>query len=306
MNPLRLLPLLLPLLAACGASDRPDASGEAGDQLAAAASRPDSLLARRFVELEPGFVVDRVSTGGAVPGTGLREAWIEYRPRRGEWPYGTALLLWREEPVEVVARVRHDGDFRPHGVLWTDLDGDGRSDLWFLAGEEEVFETYAYLNRIGDAAGPREALVPAYRNLNDYSTLLDVDGDGIAEILDSGHAGDEHVGMPECEGAELPRDLRADAVAAYGELAGRFGDDNFEYAMEREVAAPWLLHLGDPVRLLSLRGGELRDVSRDHPGALRRLRALTVQRRDAVDEDACRARIDEGIAGIDRLLSDGL
>jgi hypothetical protein len=42
----------------------------------------------------------------------------------------------------------HHGDYTPHEVHWTDFDDDGKADLSFRAGSEDVASTYVFVDRM--------------------------------------------------------------------------------------------------------------------------------------------------------------
>ncbi len=82
-------------------------------------------------------------------------------------------------------------DFPPHTFTYIDFNQDGKLDFLILSGREDYFNTRAYINNSTNHFS-LENFELKYENRNCYSSLVDINNDGICEILDSGISGDEH------------------------------------------------------------------------------------------------------------------
>lgn len=253
-------------LGGCGADTRTDGGERAGE----AAARTDSIAAPDTARvdsvameaLRARYAGRRVSgTGGeAVPGTRFRASWFRYDTPGREDGYGAIVAVWTADEGRLVWTLDHPGDFPPGQLAWLDADRDGQTDLFFISGEENVFETYLFANRTHrNPPSPDSAFALAYRSGNDYTTLLDLDGDGSPELIDSGHPGEEHVESEECMDQPPPSTTVAEAQREYARRAGPFDAANFKYGYES--FAPVTLHLLDPVRILQLREGRVQDAT---------------------------------------------
>lgn len=283
-------------MAACGGDARTKGGARANeaaqqtDSVAVAdTGRTDSLgmeaLRARYAGRRLGH-----TRAEAVPGTRLRATSVPYETPGREDGYGEIVALWSAEDGKLVWAHEHPGDFPPGGLIWLDADRDGETDLFFIAGEEDVFETYLFVNRTHrDPPSPDSAFVLAYRSGNDYTTLLDLDGDGAPELIDSGHSGDEHVDVEACIDQPPPAAFLAEAQREYARRVGTFDAANFKYG--HADFAPWTLHLLDPVRILQLRDGRVQDVTTAFGEHVRWRIGVLQGYRDASSGE-CRAHID--------------
>ncbi|HEX2081339.1 MAG TPA: VCBS repeat-containing protein [Longimicrobium sp.] len=272
---------------ACSGEDR------APDQTArtvAAESRthPDSAAVAAVGERYAGATVALVEAA-AVPGTAYRSGILSYHTPGRDDAYGYTAALWTAEDGRVLWTHDHRGDFRPHELVWLDVDADRDPDLFFTSGEEDVFQTYLFANRAGGSGAADSALSLAYRSGNDYTTLLDLDGDGAPELIDSGHAGEQHVETPACEEAPMPDAVKQAAAQEYARRVASFDRANFKYGMD--AFAPLTLHLLDPVRILQVRDGQVRDATRGFAEHLR-WRIGVLEQYRALADAGCRAHLD--------------
>lgn len=100
-----------------------------------------------------------------------------------EWPYGTGFAVVDRIAGEVLWVHLHDGDYPPHEIRWADFDGDGRDDIFFHAGAEDVFTTYLYMNRVTSRRYALSHFALAYENEAVYAAVVDFDGDDRPELL---------------------------------------------------------------------------------------------------------------------------
>lgn len=200
-----------------------------------------------------------------LPGKQLLWSRFDYETpgTEGNWPNGSWLVLWSPQggaPIWANEWKSEMGNM--HTVKWMDFNGDGLLDLWVLSGEEDEYLTELFLSQKGALNSsqnqtPRfnqRALVKRYESNTSYSSLLDVDGDGLPEILDDGlKAKSEEDSL--CVYGEKPLELGNGVFEAastqYQGLAGRFAQDNPTYAMPAVYEA-LALKLFAPVRLLKV------------------------------------------------------
>lgn len=286
------LPLLVSLAAACG-----DARGP--QQAAASAAHPDSAavaeVGRRFGEARVAWD----DTAAAVPGTAWRSGILRYDTPGDSTRYGSVVALWNAEDGRVVWTHDHPGDFAPHRLVWTDADADRQPDLFFTAGHEDVFETYLFRNRIGGGTAADSAFAMAYRSDTQYTTLLDLDGDGAPELIEGGYPKDLEADDDDpCAETPLPAEVHAAAEQEYARRVGAFDAANFRYGLGPGEFEPITLHLMVPIRILQIRDGAPHDATRDFPGHLRWRADLLRQYRASADA-SCRAHLDGLIRYLD-------
>lgn len=143
-----------------------------------------------------------------------------------ESPYGTGFAVL-DRAGEVLWIYLHNGDYAPHEVRWADFDGDGREDLFFHAGFEDVATTHLYVNRIASSRYAVSHFAQAYANDDVDAVVVDFDADGRPEIL----APDTYPSEDDPCGAAF----HAAAVSSsewngeYRQLAGRYDSFNFHF-----------------------------------------------------------------------------
>jgi hypothetical protein len=101
------------------------------------------------------------------------------------WPYGTGFAVADRTSGEVLWVYLHNGDYPPHELRWADFDGDGRDDIFFHAGFEDVFTTHLYVNRIGSKRYGVSHFAQAYENDDVYAVVVDFDADDRPELIAS-------------------------------------------------------------------------------------------------------------------------
>jgi hypothetical protein len=193
------------------------------------------------------------------------------------------------------------GDFGPHSLEWIDFDGDGKKDLFFFAGFDEALATRVYLWRLDTPSPSEEALVEVYANDSEYSVIVDFDGDGRPEILDSGHPVRGQVEY-DCWEYKLKTPLAVrDALAVeYRSLARGFDQFNFTYNMPEDYPSMSMKIL-DPIRVLRIEGSSVVDVTTRYPNHLRWRLGLLREIR-AANSGECLALVDSVISYLERSL----
>lgn len=278
----RVAALAIIAAAACGTAG--SGERESADRSAAADSAAVRAVRARYPRAQV-----RSPEVVAVPGTAYRSGMLWFETPGDDRAYGTVVAVWTADEGRLLWTHEHSGDNRPHRLVWLDADADGRSDLFFTSGEETSYETYLFTNRTGSSAAPDSAFALAYRSGNGYTTLLDLDGDGAPELIDSGHAGDEHVETPECSESPAPAGVKQSAAREYARHVASFDAANHKYGFDE--FAHWTLHLLERVKILQIREGKLRDSTRAFPEHLLwRVGVLETWRASATP--ACRARLD--------------
>lgn len=211
---------------------------------------------------------------GWIPGKQLLWSTIDFRGPNSpiSVEVGRTLVVWSPNSTEPAWALKQVTDFGIHNVRWADFDGDGELDLLAMAGEEEYYQTELFLWRgkpmptqpSSPLAFNPKAMVRVYKSENSYATMLDVDNDGVAEILDNGMRGDV-ASYSLCSQGEdvfnVPKKLEMEAKTQYLKLAGRFAKDNLMYDEESGYSIS-SLELLSPFRLLRFdRQGKPYEVS---------------------------------------------
>lgn len=253
---------------------------------AGGASLAERLRAALLSEVDSlgGYEVAHLETTIRPGGTAV--SLLTYARPAGDWPYGHAIVLWREGGDSVAALwFRLFPGTAPHALHWRDFDGDGREDLFFTAGFEDLEQTYLFLERMTEAEGTPGAMHLAFSDDADYATVVDLDGDGRPEILDPLEPDAPYGSASECRLSEAGRD---EGAARYRALASGFAPLN-RYRT---------LYPLRPVRILRLERAEtgiaysLEDVTDRYPEHLRWRRRLWSATEPAWPGASCRERLD--------------
>jgi hypothetical protein len=186
-----------------------------------------------------------------VTGGSFRLTRFEYQTARvNNKPYGTGLAFWSLESGALTWLYLHSGDFPPHSMHWADFDGDGRDDLFFLSGLDDVTETHILLNRVAVDGFAITNFGPGLAFRDAYAIVLDLDADGLPELLlpDKGPPM-----LEESEATTLTSWVnKHDGVTVkaaeqeYHRLIGRFDELN------RGSSALHKLYLFDKIRIITL------------------------------------------------------
>lgn len=145
-------------------------------------------------------------------------------------PYGEGFAVSSPKTRVVLWIYLHLGDYPPHEVRWADFDGDGRLDIFFHAGFEDVATTHVYVNRVvADRFGLTQ-FAPAYENSKTYSVVLDFEGDGRPELLEPEAYPDEF--DPCASEFRVFESANEEARNEYRRLAERFDSFNFKFGFD--------------------------------------------------------------------------
>ena len=145
------------------------------------------------------------------------------------------------------------GDYPSHSYNWLDFDGDGDKDLYTLAGEEMYFNSRLFLN-MGDS------LKEIFSNDFSYCPLIDIDNDGIPEILNTRNEGVvevdyEEVGITSIENRKISNE--------YDLIVGSFDEYNYKYNMPKWYKL-FSLNILSSVNILKVKNGKMIDVSKGY------------------------------------------
>ena len=207
---------------------------------------------------------------------------FSYSSKNKDWPYGSGFVITHPQRDEPLWYKMVDGDFGPHSVSLLDLNGDGNLDLFFYAGFEDVFSTYAYASNYEDIISKPFSdnnFVKAYSNENDYSVLLNLQGSDHPVILDSGFEGKEHRDSRSCfedrgravlseNQISVTKPVIEDIRRKYSKVTGRLDEYNFDYNMP-EAYRLFNTKLLYPIKIYEIRGQESIDVTSEYPEYLK-------------------------------------
>lgn len=157
--------------------------------------------------------------------------------------------------------IDYNSDYPPHTFSFIDFNNDGKKDLFVYAGFEDVFMSELFLNQISLNCNNPFKLV--YRNSNAYSTLIDINNDGIPEILNP-------IYKVESEYEEYINEYEygnntTDFInVEYDRVVGEFDKYNFDYNMPNYYKGI-SLKLLNKVSILSIENDTILDVSANYP-----------------------------------------
>lgn len=250
-------------------------------------------------------------------GNGLVAHLFFYKIRNGDWPYGSGFEIshpGRENPIWFF---KMNGDFGPHSLQLIDINLDGRMDLFFYAGFEDVFSTYIFTANFRDSLSTeydQNNYLKAYFNENDYSVLINLEGEKQPLILDSGYEGKVNRSGASCfdnhsELAVMPENsltmtdsIKDEIVMKYKEVTGQLDSYNFDYNMP-DVYPVFNTFILDPIKLIKIDGHVSRDVTSQHPEYLRwRIRILKALQQESSEN--CSPYIERTIKHLESYLND--
>ncbi len=215
------------ILASCTSQPASDTQPVSDMQPAADMPSPTEQVAALLPGLRIGW--QDTTLPGGVPYGLLR---FGYTSEGSDWPYGTGLAVLDRTSEALVWVYQHHGSFGPHTFEWADFDGDGRQDLFLLAGFEDVFQTHIYLNRIASSQFGLSNFAIGYRNDEMYAVVMDFDGDSLPELLIHEPRDDEDsIERIRCGGISSFDDLAAEVTAEYERLVGTFDRFNYKYGV---------------------------------------------------------------------------
>ena len=184
--------------------------------------------------------------------------YFDYSSRAAKWPYGTGFAVISHDSTNVLWIHLHDGDYPVQEVFWADFDHDGKDDILFHAGYEEVAQSFVYLNRVASDYFAISNFTLGFESREQYASTLDFDHDGFPELLVS--KGDEYGGDDPClQALSTDTTIRKAEKREYARLVGRFDSFNVDYRRG-------FLDLGDSIQIARLYGEQfwVTDQFRDH------------------------------------------
>ena len=300
--------MLIALMAGCGVdTNRMDQTAHSSDQkLRLTKSQGQHSIEKSFISSAVDSSLRSVLTEfknlkyysrDSIPESGFSWILFYYWNKPGEFPYGRGLAIWNNKTEQVIWKYLHHGDFGPHTISWVDIDGDAHKDLIFLAGLEDVFSTYIYKwNLMGDTYS-EDNLVLVYQNNNDYSVLMDLNSDGLPEVLDSGYEGFYHqgdtsaMGENECFGLTVSDSLRDVIKSRYYSIVGNYHESNFDYGMPS--SAPFInMFIFDPIKILGFESGVKSEVSHLYQDEFEWRIGILSEIRSHMDDPCALSRVD--------------
>ncbi|GHA78567.1 FG-GAP repeat domain-containing protein [Pontibacter akesuensis] len=140
---------------------------------------------------------------------------------------GTVIWTMVRGRFNPIWQLKDSSDFPPHTYSFVDYNSDGKKDVTILSGQEDVFSTDVYLNK-STTTYSTDNFESVHRNWNNYSVIVDLDGDGVPELLDSGNEQVEPEERPEFF---LSDDVKSEIDRKYVEIAQVKGANNFHFNM---------------------------------------------------------------------------
>ncbi|NGP76858.1 hypothetical protein G3570_09455 [Balneolaceae bacterium YR4-1] len=214
---------------------------------------------------------------------GLKAHFFIYRNKDDKWPYGSGFEIIHPENDNPIWYLKMNGDFGLHSLQQIDINADGKMDLFFYAGFEDVFSTYIYTANYGTLSGngyDSNNFAKAYANKNDYSVLLNFDNQSRPIIIDSGYDGDEKRSGMSCFSNQsdlavrsenkliLSDSVKQEITKKYEEVTGLLDQYNFDYNMP-EVYSIFNTKILDPIKLYKIEDNESVEVTSEYPTYLK-------------------------------------
>lgn len=165
-------------------------------------------------------------------------------------------LIWTKErgKFNPIWQLKDSSDFPPHTFSFVDYNNDGRKDLTLLFGQEDVYGTDVYLNEASKTFS-KDNFKLVHQNWNDYSVIVDLDGDGLPELLDSGNEQTEQVETPKFF---LSDEVRKEVERKYDKIAQVKGANNFHFSMPNHFRV-FNSFLMDSIKVMGFENGHFTD-----------------------------------------------
>lgn len=271
------------------------------------------ILSDRLIENNPEYNFQYRSAKEVNQGD-IKVRFFTYRSKIDNKIGGNGFELVNNSTNELLWYKMVPGDYALHSLAMVDLNKDNKPDLFYYAGFEDVFSTHIYLatyDEGGDFANDR--FIPVYSNHNDYSVLIDPEGDNHPEILDSGYSGETHLSGLGCTGnpsgiiidkntqTTLSDSVRNEIASKYFEITGGFDDYNFDYAMpeRHSIFNSFIL---SPIKIYRIEGQNPVNVTSSFPEYLQwRIRILKKIKTESPEK--CRKRINNIIEYLDNKMN---
>lgn len=205
-----------------------------------------------------------------------------YKIKSDDWTGGVGFEITHPERDELLWYTMIHGDYGPHSVQLIDIDQNGKLDLFFYAGFEDVFSTFIYSSNYKEALTDpynKDNFIKSYENLNDYSVLIKPDGANQPLILDSGYEGNIHRSGTACledqsaiviqneNRITITESVKSNIESKYREITGDLDQYNFDYNLP-DVYFIFNTKILDPIKLFKIKDQELVDVTSEYPGYL--------------------------------------
>lgn len=268
-------------------------------------------LSNTLIEQQSDYVVKYSHTNDL--GNGLRAHFFHYKIKNKKFPYGSGFEITHPKRKQPLWYVKMNGDFGPHSLQLVDINSDGKLDLFFHAGFEDIFSTYIYTanySHVMNSEYNPKNFLKAYSNENDYSVLLNIGNNSQPIILDSGYEGNDHRSGTSCFDNQsdlaikpenkltISDSIRQEIKKKYYEVTGHLDEYNFDYNMPKAYPL-FNTKILDPIKLLKIEHNEPVDVTSEYPEYLNwRIDLLKTIRKESSEK--CKGYIEKTIKHLER------
>lgn len=246
---------------------------------------------------------------------GLIAHFFFYKIKNEQWPYGSGFEITHPKRQTPLWVFKKNGDFGPHSLQLIDINLDGKMDLFFFAGFEDVFSTYIYTANYSDMLSTdydQSNFLESYSNENEYSVLINLKGEKQPLILDSGYEGNENRSGTSCfenqsdlaimneNRLNITDSIKEEIVNKYIEITKQLYKYNFDYNLP-EAYPLFNTFILDPIKLYKIDGHELKDVTYEHPEYLK-WRIKILKAIQEVSSENCTPNIESTIKHLESYL----
>lgn len=192
---------------------------------------------------------------------------LQFVHRREEGPgwHGNTYVLYDLRNDNPIWTLKWLTDFEPHSFIYTDFNRDGKKDIAFYAGFEDVFITKVYLSNLSNLKHANNNYILAYENNNSYVMFADIDKDGTPEMLEevSSKTDEPRFCAKEGEFIELSAKSSTAINNEYDRIVGSFDKYNFKYGSKKHYKISNISLLAK-MRPIEIVGKKPIDVSRKY------------------------------------------
>lgn len=187
-------------------------------------------------------------------------------------------------------------DGPPHTKVNTDLNGDGIKDLFFLAGEEDVFQTCIFLGKKSKSKIEYELI---HSHSDFYDTVFDFDQSKTAQVLVPSDV-EKDCGRVEGDNAQylIPEALKGEIKKASEKWSKGYESFNFTYGMP-DFYPVHNLYLLNEVKIYKFVGRSKVDVTKEMTSYLelkKKVLSAAIKQKGLLKK--CRARLEKTLSGL--------
>ena len=187
-------------------------------------------------------------------------------------------------------------DYPPHTKVESDINGDGVKDLFYLAGEEDVFQTCVFLGKKSKSKIDYD-LVHSHSDF--YDTIFDFDNSKTAEILVPSDV-EVDCGQVEGDNAQylIPDELKSEIKKSYEKWSKGYESYNFTYNMPDFFPIHNLFLLNE-VKIYKLVGKSKVDVTKKMTSYLDlKKKVLNAALKQKSISKKCKSKLEKTLSGI--------